>query len=124
MKPVRNVPNDYKNPALRRWRVKEVVSRNGTRSRHVYGHDVANDEGRASSSIKEFDREAMTVTTQSGRNYMLVGVLGNARSGECAWQNWCSINKIVAEADVTNEYFRIDELFANHPHGVPERDAE
>lgn len=124
MKSVKNVPKNYKDPSLRRWRVKEVVSRNGTTSRHVYGHDVANDTGRASSAINEFDREAMTATTQSGRNYKLLGAPGNARSGECAWQNWCSINGVVSEVDVTNEYFSIDELFSNHPHGIPERDAD
>ena len=89
----------------------EVVSRNGTRSRHVYGHDVANGTGRASSAIKEFDRETMTATTRSGRSYQLVGAPGNARIGEYAWQNWCSKNEVVSEVDVTDEYFSIDKLF-------------
>ena len=117
---VRDVPDEYKNPSLRRWRVIEVVSLNGTRSRHVYGHDVTNDAGRASSAIKKFDWETMTVTTQSGRNYKLVGAPGNARSGEYAWQNWCSVNVVVSEVDVTNEYFSIDKLFTNNPHGETE----
>lgn len=109
--PVREVPNDYKNPSLRRWRVKEVVSRNGNRSRHVYGHDVTNDAGRASSSIHVFDHESMTATTQSGSNYKLVGAPGYARNGEHVWKNWCSINEVVSEVDVTDQYFRADKLF-------------
>lgn len=99
------------NPSLRRWRIIEVVSGNGTCSRHVYGHDVANSTGRASSAIKEFDRETMTVTTRSGRNYSLLGAPGKARIGEYAWQNWCKKNGIVSEVDVTHEYFSIDSLF-------------
>lgn len=111
MKLDREVPDDCKNPSLRRWRVIEVVLRNGTRSRHVYGHDVTNDTGRASSAIKEFDWETMTATMHSGRNYKLIGAPGNARSGESAWENWCSMNDVVSKVDVTNEYFTGDKLF-------------
>jgi len=111
MKSVTKVPDEFKNPSLRRWRVIEVVSHDGTRSRHVYGHDVTNDAGRASSEIQEFDREAMAATTRSGRIYKLVGAPGKARSGEDAWQNWCRINGIVSEADVTHEYFNFKQLF-------------
>lgn len=110
-RPARNVPNDGSNPSLRRWRVIEVVALNGTRSRHVYGHDVANSTGRASSAIKDFDRETMTVTTRSGRTYQLVGAPGNARIGEHAWQSWCDKAGVVSEMDVTSEYFSIDILF-------------
>jgi hypothetical protein len=111
MKQIKKVPDDYQNPSLRRWRVKEVVSQDGTSSRHVYGHDVANDAGRASSPIKEFDREAMIAITRKGRYYKLVGAPGTARSGEEAWQNWCRINEIVSEVDVTHEYFDFEQLF-------------
>jgi hypothetical protein len=106
----RNGPNDG-NPSLRRWRVIEVVSKSGTRSRHVYGHDAANSTGRASSAIKEFNRETMTVTTRSGRTYQLVGAPGKARIGEHAWQSWCDKAGVVSEMDVTSEYFSIDSLF-------------
>ncbi len=119
---ISKVPEDYKNPSLRRWRVMEVVSKSGARSRHIWGHDVANDAGRASSGIKEFDLEAMTATTHSGRVYKLVGAPGKARSGEKAWQNWCNINDVVSAVDVTSEYFNVDLLFAKHPH--EDADAE
>lgn len=113
--PISKVPRDYKSPSLRRWRVMEVVSKNGTRSRHVWGHDVANDAGRASSGIKEFNLEAMTATTHSGRIYTLVGVPGNARSGEQAWKNWCRINGVISAVDVTSEYFSVDNMFGKPP---------
>ncbi len=111
---INRVPDDFKSPALRRWRVMEVVSKKGTRSRHVWGHDVANDAGRASSGIKEFDMEAMTATTHSGRVYKLVGAPGKARSGERAWQGWCRVNDVVSAKDVTAEYFDEDQLFARY----------
>ncbi len=107
------------NPSLRRWRVIEVVSRTGARTRHVYGHDAANNAGRASSAIKDFDRKTMTVTTRSGKTYRLVGAPGNARIGETAWQQWCKKNAVVSEVDVTDEYFNIDQLFAKQPNGAP-----
>lgn len=112
--PIYKIPENFKSPELRRWRVMEVVSRNGTHSRHVWGHDVANDAGRASSGIKEFDIEAMTATTHSGRVYKLIGAPGQARSGEKAWQSWCSVNGVVSAVDVTSEYFDVDHLFAKH----------
>src|SRR5271169_5031231 len=69
MRSIGEVPSDYKNPSLRRWRVIEVVLQNGSRSRHVWGHDVTNDAGRASSAIREFNLETMTVVTLSSRIY-------------------------------------------------------
>jgi hypothetical protein len=113
--PISKVPKQYKSPTLRRWRVMEVLSRQGERSLHVWGHDVVNDAGRASSAIKSFDYEAMTATTDSGRVYKLAGAPGNARSGEKAWKSWCSMNGIVVEKDVTDKYFNPDCLF--HENG-------
>ncbi len=110
--PVKNAPKeDCENPSLRRWRVMEVVSQSGTRSRHVYGHDVTNNTGRASSAIKKFDDKNMTVTTRSGSNYTLIGAPGNARIGEYAWKNRCRINEVTSEVDVTSQYFSADTLF-------------
>jgi hypothetical protein len=115
--PIKQIPDDFKNPEIRRWRVMEVVSKNGKRSRHIWGHDVANDAGRASSGIKEFDMEAMTATTHSGRVYKLVGAPGKARSGEKAWQGWCRINDVVSAIDVTAEYFDEAQLFSQFGYG-------
>lgn len=95
---------------MRRWRVMEVEVRDGTRSRHVWGHDVRHSLGRASSPIIEFDLDAMTAITRSGRNYRLLGVPGNSRLGKGAWSNWCRENAVVSESDVTHEYFDVDQL--------------
>ncbi len=108
---INRIPDSFKSPEIRRWRVMEVVSKTGARSRHIWGHDVANDAGRASSGIKEFNLEAMTATTHSGRVYKLIGAPGKARSGEKAWQGWCKVNGVVSAVDVTAEYFDADQLF-------------
>ncbi len=106
----RNAQGDAHEIILRRWRVIEIVAPNGNRSRHVWGHDVKNGLGRASSPIVEFNSDAMIATTRSGRNYRLMGLPGNSRLGRHAWNNWCSNNGITAESDVTHEYLDIDEL--------------
>ncbi len=108
--PNMNIPDDAQETTLRRWRVMEVEARDGTRSRHVWGHDVKNGLGCASSVITKFNLDTMTATTLSGRNYKLVGLPGNSRLGKNAWIHWCSNNKIVSEMDVTNEYLNIDQL--------------
>lgn len=108
--PNKIVPNDSHGIALRRWRVIEIELPDGTRSRHVWGHDTKNGLGRASSPIKDFDRTAMTAITRSGNNYRLIGLPGNSRLGKDAWRRWCSENVVVSETDVTEEYLNIDQL--------------
>lgn len=58
----------------------------------------------------EFNLDAMTAITRSGRNYKLIGLPGNTRLGKNAWSRWCSNNKVVSELDVTGEYLNIDRL--------------
>jgi hypothetical protein len=116
-KPYGRTPADYKDPSLRRWRVVEVERKNGTRTRHVWGHDVANNAGRASTTIKEFNVETMTVVTHSGRIYKLLGLPGHARKGEYAWQQWCRINGVISEVDVTDEYFDPGKWLDSHDIG-------
>ncbi len=101
---------DAKKISLRRWRVMEVDSKEGVRSRHVWGHDVTNNLGRASSPIATFDRDTMTATTRSGKMYNLVGLPGNSRLGRSAWRKWCLNNGIVAEKDVTDEYLNVNQV--------------
>jgi hypothetical protein len=88
----------------------EVEAQNGTRSRHIWGHDVTNGKGRTSSAIMAFDPDTMTATTRSGKNYRLVGLPGNSRLGKSAWLNWCDKNKITSELDVTREYLNVNQL--------------
>lgn len=108
-----NVSSNSQIVTLRRWRVTEVVAPEGRRSRHVWGHDVTHDEGRASSPIIKFDLETMTATTHSGTNYRLLGLPGNSRQGRHVWGKWCRRYGVVSELDVTNEYLNIDELPAD-----------
>ncbi len=114
MEPIKPLPDDKKNPTLRRWRVKEVVAQNGACTRHVYGHDVTNDAGRASSAIRAFNLEAMIATTYSGTHYQLMGAPGHSRAGDYVWDSWCRINGVVSQRDVTDEYFNADALFGKH----------
>jgi hypothetical protein len=106
----RKVPGGAQKVTLRRWRVVEVVMPDGACNRHVWGHDVTHNMGRASSAIREFDADGMTATTRSGRNYKLQGLPGNSRLGEHAWIKWCNDNGVVSKQDVTHEYFNVDRL--------------
>lgn len=107
---IKNVPDESREITLRRWRVTEIEAPDGTRSRHVWGHDVKCDRGRASSPIIEFNHETMIAISRSGSNYKLVGLPGNSRLGKGAWSRWCRHNAFVSEVDVTNEYLNIDQL--------------
>ncbi len=108
--PISKVPDESKAISLRRWRVMEIEVQDGTRSRHILGHDVKQGLGRASSPITDFNLDTMTATTRSGSSYKLVGLPGNSRLGKNAWSNWCRDNIIISELDVTKEYFNINQV--------------
>jgi len=95
---------------LRRWRVVEVVTVSGARSRHVWGHDAEHDEGRVSSAIVDFKMESMTATTTSGARFKLLGLPGHSRKGETVWEQWCSAQGVVSQRDVTNDYMDPDDV--------------
>lgn len=105
-----DIPDDRKQISLRRWRVMEITTQDGTRTRHAWGHDVTNNQGRASSAIIEFSMDTMTAKTRSGTRYKLVGLPGNSRIGQSAWAKWCRDNGVVAEQDVTGEYLDIHKV--------------
>lgn len=98
------VPQTSAPVQLNQWRVVEIVTRNDMRSRHMWGHDIANNQGRASTAIIAFDRSSMTATTASGRHYVLVGPSGASPLGKAAWEKWCIDHGVVSETDVTGEY--------------------
>lgn len=108
--PIVNTKVNAKEITLRRWRVIEAEAEDGTRTRHVWGHDVSNNVGRASSPITEFDLETMTATTRSGSKYKLFGLPGNSRLGKQAWNNRRNINIIISEQDITDEYLNVNQL--------------
>ncbi len=99
--------------SLHQWRVVEITTRNCARSRHMWGHDVASNQGRASTAIMTFDPATMTATTRSGRNYVLAGLPGDSPLGKAAWEKWCGDHEVVAESDVTGEYRNTPELQAD-----------
>jgi hypothetical protein len=97
-------------PTMRRWRVMEVERLNGDRSRHIFGHDITNDRGRASTAIREFDPETMTATTQRGNHYKLLGIPGSSFALEKVWRSWCTVHDVISEVDVTDEYFDVNRI--------------
>jgi hypothetical protein len=105
-----NAGNGAQAIALRRWRVTEVVTQSGARTRHAWGHDVANDEGRVSGAIVDFRLETMTVTTSNGIRYRLAGLPAHSRKGQPVWEAWCAENDVVSERDVTNDYMDPDDV--------------
>ncbi len=102
--------NDAPDVILRRWRVMEVVARNGLHSRHLLGHDVTHDEDRVSSPLAGFNMESMTATTRSGARYRLAGVPGQSRKVQAVWDDWCRTCGVVSQHDVTNEYMDPDDV--------------
>ncbi len=92
--------------SLLQWRVMEVVTPSGARSRHVWGHNIANSQGRASTAIVAFDSATMTATTASGSLYILMDQPGDSPSGKAAWEKWRSERKIISESDVSSEYLK------------------
>lgn len=86
----------------------EAVSPENTRSRHVCGVNSTNKVGISTSSIQAFDPVAMTVRTRSGKTYILAGPPETCPLGEAAWKKWSKENAIVAEKDVSGEYFSTD----------------
>jgi hypothetical protein len=109
------MPNDKTGNAaqpvtLRRWKVVMVGLRSGTRSRHVWGHDAANDEGRVSDAIVDFKQETMTVTTASGAQFRLAGLPGHSKKGQPVWEAWSEEHGVLVERDVTNDYMDPDDV--------------
>ncbi len=99
-----NNGNDLPMITLRRWTVVAVVTRGGARTRHVWGHDIATDEGCVSETIMDFKMETMTITTATGRRYRLGGLPGRSKKAQPVWEEWCSQHGVVAQRDVTNDY--------------------
>jgi len=104
---VNNAPRKI---TLRRWRVMEIELKDGTCTRHVWGHDVEKNTGRASSDIVMFDRDDMIATTESGNSYTLMGLPGKSSLGRSAWNDWYHKSGAVKERDVTDEYLNVNKL--------------
>ncbi len=108
--PSGNVASGAQPVTLRRWRVVEVVTHGGVRTRHVSGHDTTSDDGRASGAIVAFDLQTMTATTTGSVRYRLVGLPGNSRKAQAVWEQWCTTHGVISERDVTNDYMDPDDV--------------
>jgi hypothetical protein len=89
---------------LQDWRVMEALLPGGIRTRHVCGQNADRSIGISTSAIQEFDRDAMTIRTRSGKIYTLTGKPGNCRLGSAAWDKWCNDNGTIGELDVTADF--------------------
>lgn len=83
---------------LVRWRILETTDR---REWHCCGYCPENAEGRVSTAIQEFDRQARTAITRSGRLYRLEGPPGVDPDAEYVLQGWLTYGRVKDVTDVT-----------------------
>lgn len=86
--------------SLVRWQVIEVDGK----GRHFVGHAIGHFGGRASSAIQEFDPTTRQGRTRSGRVYKLIGPPGIDGDAQYVWAQWCRINAVESERNVSMEY--------------------
>ncbi len=100
---VYNVPGVHAEPSitLRPWLI--LQCRNG--KRYAMGWNITHHEGRASTAIQSFDRNRMTLVTESGRVYKLEGEPGLDMDAAYVWNLYARVNGYEVVADVTGEYW-------------------
>jgi len=87
------------------WSIRAVIYKSSESvTHHIVGYSEDTYEGRVSSAIIDFDSEKRTLTTRSGRKYILVGKPGFDGDGEHVWRSWKYGNQAHSEVDVTDEY--------------------
>lgn len=84
------------------WRISEVTVK-GKRQRHVWGWNLHDREGRASTAITDVRVDERVLITESGRRYRLVGPSGKNADGAWVWDMWRTANDATEEIDVTEE---------------------
>jgi len=84
-----------------RWSVVECS--NGYR--YVRGYSLELREGRASTSIVEFDAKRGRCRTRSGRIYVLQGPPGSDRDAAWVWDVYARANALISVMDVSQEVF-------------------
>jgi hypothetical protein len=88
------------------WRVFEVLLLDSTeRTRHFAGYSEADNAGRVSSAIMQFDPATMRGVTSSGRVYGLRGKPGLGSDAEYTWNAWKRFGGVRDAVDVTAEVF-------------------
>lgn len=88
------------------WSIREVTfGQEAGKSRHLIGYISKQGVGRVTSAIQDFDHNAMTIKTSSGRVYFLKNQPGFNADAEYVWRKWKAFNDARDEVDVTNEYW-------------------
>lgn len=89
---------------LVRWQVIELPDGD----RHFVGYNGYGQEGRVSSLIVDYNKEAKMGKTRSGRTYHLKGEPSSDSDAIYVWEGWCRINSVDPEdpklKNVSNEY--------------------
>lgn len=91
------VPAVSEQPRVRllKWSVRDTV-----KGRVFVGWDIDNQEGRVSTVIQDFDREACCGVTKSGRIYQLIGPPGCNSDAEFVWSRVTKLEW----TDVSDQY--------------------
>ena len=90
---------------MSRWKLVEVRNAVGRRSRHLVGR--ADYEGRVCSAIVSIDLEALRMTTQSGRVYVLEGPPGRDSDADWVFGRWLKIMKAPKHRVITRTLMRL-----------------
>ncbi|MGE8165981.1 hypothetical protein ACQKRQ_38300 [Paraburkholderia sp. NPDC080076] len=85
--------------SLESWSIRE----SNTGARHFVGFNLAERDGRVSTTIISFDSTTRTGVTASGRRYVLVGRAGFDKDAEYVWQWAVRQWRIEKWSDVTAE---------------------
>ncbi|RQS59703.1 hypothetical protein DID96_35200 [Burkholderia sp. Bp8963] len=94
---------------LAHWSVRKT----GDGTLHLVGVNLVTQDGRVSTSVKQFDTERRVALTASGRRYELIGAGGYDADAEYVW-NWAiRAWRIAVWTDVTAE------LVPDWRHGLP-----
>jgi len=100
--PINSVEKEPKETIIK-WSIYEATFQNDKKSRHLVGF-IENQFGRATSAIQKWDAINKTITTQSGRVYLLEGPTGYDGDANYVWENWKSTNQVISAIDVSEEY--------------------
>lgn len=95
---------------LTEWKIYEASSPLWEgRTRHFSGYNLTEYEGRASSAIKDIDKDALIGITESGRIYELVSdriTMNQIADADYVWGWYSTRNQLFNIVDVSEEYIK------------------
>lgn len=92
---------------ITRWKIFRVTSELWEeQTLHLCGYNLTEMHGRVSSAIIKFSSssDGCIITTESGREYKLVGEPGYDPDAFYVWGIWCSRNQVKEFFDASEEY--------------------